>query len=166
VISKIPTNFPVDETATMAIAGMGTPDLTDSYGSFSYFTSDTWEHYPDISGGTVHYVEVRDNRVDAELLGPENTFASHEEGSNDPHASKAKAPFTVYIDSERNVVRLEIQGRTVILNVGEYSDWIPVDFELMPMIASARAISIISMKRWTSWSERFCPLRKTRIPWY
>ncbi len=137
-ISKMPTNFPVDETATMAISGMGTPDLTDSYGSFSYFTSDTWEHYPDISGGTVHYVEVRDNKVDAELLGPENSFASHEEGSNDPHAGKAKAPFSVYIDSERDVVRLEIQGRTVILNVGEYSDWIPVDFELMPMIASAR----------------------------
>ena len=29
-ISKIPTNYPVEETATKSIAGMGTPDLVDS----------------------------------------------------------------------------------------------------------------------------------------
>ncbi len=137
-ISKIPTNFPVDETATKAISGMGTPDLTDSYGSFSYYTSDTWENFPDISGGTVHYVEVRDNRIDGELLGPENSFAEHENTDSDPYATKAKAPFSVYIDPDRNVARLEIQGRTVVLNVGEYSDWIPIDFEVMPVVATVR----------------------------
>ena len=62
-ISKVPTNFPVDETATKAIAGMGTPDLIDSYGSFSYYTSDPFEHYSGISGGIVQYVEVNQNVV-------------------------------------------------------------------------------------------------------
>ena len=42
---------------------MGTPDLIDSYGSFSYYTSHRLELYGEISGGTVDYVEVEGNRV-------------------------------------------------------------------------------------------------------
>jgi len=48
-VSRIRPNFPVDETATYAISGMGTPDLTDAYGMFSYYTSDPFETYPNVS---------------------------------------------------------------------------------------------------------------------
>ena len=90
-ISKIPTNFPVDETATKGIAGMGTPDLIDSYGSFSYWTSDPFEHYPDISGGTVQYVDVNQNVIRAQLLGPVNSLVTPS-GSQDPFADIVKIP--------------------------------------------------------------------------
>jgi predicted AlkP superfamily phosphohydrolase/phosphomutase len=138
-VSKIPTNYPVDESATLAISGMGTPDLTDSYGSFSYFTSDTWEHYPDISGGTVQYVEVRDNRVDAKLLGPEVSDPAHNTTA-DPFASKAKIDFTCWLDAERKAVRIDIQGHSLVLNEGEYSDWVPVSFEVLPVIGTVGGI--------------------------
>lgn len=138
-VSKVPTNFPVDETATKAIAGMGTPDLTDSYGSFSYFTTDTWEHYPDISGGTVQYVEIRGDRVDATLLGPDVNDPAHNTAS-DPYASKAKVDFTCWLDRERKAVRLDIQGQSVVLNEGEYSDWVSVEFEVLPVIGTVGGI--------------------------
>ena len=138
-VSKIPTNFPVDETATHAIAGMGTPDLIDSYGSFSYWTSDPFEHYPDISGGTVQYVDVDRNRVRAQLLGPVNSLRSPS-GSNEPFADHVKVPFTVYLDPKEDAVRIDIQGETLVLNVGEYSRWVPVQFDLLPVLGSASGI--------------------------
>lgn len=145
-LSKVPTNFPVDETATKAISGMGTPDLTDSYGCFSFFTSDPWEHYPDLSGGIVQHVEVRGNRVEANLLGPENTLSSTTNTTQAPYASKVKVPFTVYLDPDRDVVRLDIQGHTILLKRGEYSDWVTIDFELLPVIGSVRGITRFMVK--------------------
>ena len=53
-VIKIPTNFPVDDTATRALSGMGTPDLADSFGRFNYFTTDRQELYPGLTGGIVH----------------------------------------------------------------------------------------------------------------
>jgi len=138
-ISKIPTNFPVDETATKGIAGMGTPDLIDSYGSFSYWTSDPFEHYPGISGGTVQYVDVNQNVVRAQLLGPVNSLVTPS-GSQDPFADNVRVPFTVYLDSKEDAVRLEIQGETLVLNRGEYSRWVPVQFDLLPILGSASGI--------------------------
>ena len=138
-ISKIPTNFPVDETATKGIAGMGTPDLIDSYGSFSYWTSDPFEHYPDISGGTVQYVDVNQNVVRAQLLGPVNSLVTPS-GSQDPFADNVKIPFTVYLDPKEDAVRIEIQAETLVLNQGEYSPWVPVQFDLLPVLGSASGI--------------------------
>lgn len=139
-VSRIPTNFPVDESATYAISGMGTPDLTDAYGMFSYYTSDPFETYPNISGGTVHYVDVKKNVVRAELLGPENTLRTPKPTAGDPHANKAKLPFTVYLDPSNQAARIDIGGRSVVLKKGEFSEWVKVEFELLPIIGSVSGI--------------------------
>jgi predicted AlkP superfamily phosphohydrolase/phosphomutase len=139
-VSRIPTMFPADETATYAITGMGTPDLTDAYGMFSYYTSDPFETYPNISGGTVHYVDVKRNVVRAELLGPENTLRTPKPTAGDPYANKAKLPFTVYLDPRNQAARIDINGRSVVVKKGEFSDWVKVDFELLPLIGTVSGI--------------------------
>jgi predicted AlkP superfamily phosphohydrolase/phosphomutase len=147
-ISKIPTNYPVDETATKAIAGMGTPDLTDAYGVFSYYTSDPFEDYPNLSGGVVHYVDVVDNEVRADVLGPVNSLKPAVDTSRDPYANTTKAPFEVYLDPVRNdVVRLDIQGQSLLLKVGEYSDWVNLSFELLPLVGSVSGIARFLVKQ-------------------
>jgi predicted AlkP superfamily phosphohydrolase/phosphomutase len=143
-ISRIPTNFPVDETATRAIAGMGTPDLIDSYGSFSYYTSHRLELYGDISGGTVQYVEVRDGRVDAVLPGPVNTLVDPPPGWR---VNQASAPFTVHLDPDRDAVLLRIGGRSLLLEKGEYSDWIKVEFTLLPLLGRVSGIVRFLLKQ-------------------
>lgn len=139
-VSRIPTNFPVDEAATYGISGMGTPDLTDAYGMFSYYTSDPFETYPNLSGGTVHYVDVKQNVVRAELLGPENTLRTPKPTAGDPYANKAKLPFTVYLDPRNDAARIDINGRSVVVKKGEFSDWVKVDFELLPLIGTVSGI--------------------------
>jgi predicted AlkP superfamily phosphohydrolase/phosphomutase len=141
VVSKIPTNFPIDDSATYAISGMGTPDLTDAYGMFSYYTSDEFELYPDLSGGRVFYVDVRDNTVRANLVGPENSLRRPPAGSRDPLANSVKVPFTAYLDPDHDVVRIDVQGQTVVLNKGEYSDWVKLEFEMLPVLGAASGIA-------------------------
>ncbi len=128
-IIKVPTNFPVEETATRAISGMGTPDLVDSFGQFCYFTSDPDERYDNISGGIVTPVRVISGRVDAEISGPPHPL-------NRALTKNMTVPFQVYVDPTEPVVRIDIQGKSIVLLEGEFSDWVQLDFEVLPLLES------------------------------
>ncbi len=137
-VIKIPTNFPVDDTATRAVSGMGTPDLVDSFGMFGYYTTDRGEEYPDISGGRVHYVRSRRGRVQSRLFGPENSI--------DKTAGAATVPFTVDVDPEHNAARIEVQGRLLAIRQGEYSDWVKVRFDFVKWLAGVSGICRFYLK--------------------
>jgi predicted AlkP superfamily phosphohydrolase/phosphomutase len=137
-VSKIPTNYPVDDTATMAISGMGTPDLTDAYGVFSYFTSDPFEDYPGMEGGTVQYVDINSGVVHANLLGPVNGLKTLQDDSRDPYVNTTKIPFTAYLDSDAGGARIDVQGQTILLMRGQYSPWVSLEFELLPIVGTVR----------------------------
>jgi len=145
-ISKVPTNFPVEETATKAIAGMGTPDLVDSYGVFSYYTSDPFEDYPNLEGGEVLYVDVNQNVVRSNLLGPVNSLVTPKDTSKDPYANTAKIPFTVYLDPKADGARIDVQGQSILLKRGEYSPWVKLNFDLLPVIGSVSGIARFLLK--------------------
>lgn len=131
-IIKIPTNFPVDDTATRALSGMGTPDLSDSLGRFNYYTSDPGEEYPGLTGGAVHRVEVKNGRVATELPGPSNSLRKD--------GAETRVPFTVDVDKSNDAVLLEIQGRRILLQKGEYSDWVGVRFDLASWLVGVSGI--------------------------
>jgi predicted AlkP superfamily phosphohydrolase/phosphomutase len=139
-VSKIPTNYPVDESATYALAGMGTPDLAGAYGQFTYYTSNQFEHYPDVEGGFVLYVEPG-NVQHLELIGPQNPLVTP-----GGVVSEAKLPFSVYLDPDRDLARLEIQGQSVILEKGKLSEWVKVSFEMMPHLSSVGGIARFLLK--------------------
>ena len=145
-IIKVPTNFPVEDTATRAISGMGTPDVTDAYGMFSYFTSDYMEEYPGISGGRVFYVDEIDGTVHANLVGPMDSFHAERDNTEDEYINYARVPFTVHIDPSNPVARLDIQGQRIFLQKGEYTDWIRLNFEMLPMLGSVSGICRFYLK--------------------
>ena len=138
-VIKIPTNFPVDDTATRAVSGMGTPDLTDSFGRFNYYTSDPDEAYPGLTGGRVHRVAVRRGRVEATLAGPENAIRKS--------AEELGIPFTVDVDASNPAVLVVIQGQRFLLQEGEYSDWIAARFDMVPWLASVSGICRFYLKQ-------------------
>ncbi len=145
-VIKIPTNFPVEETATRAVSGMGTPDLIDSFGMFHYFTSDRSEKYEDLSGGHVLYVDVRDHRAEAQLYGPVNTLRKPKDDSSNPLVNNTRIPFTVHVDPSADVVRIDVQGRRIVLAKGEYSDWVHLRFEMLPLFGSVSGIARFYLK--------------------
>jgi hypothetical protein len=59
---RMPTNYPPLE-AGKAIAGMGTPDLRGTFGTFAFYTDDPEEMSRSVSGGRIVKVPMFQNRA-------------------------------------------------------------------------------------------------------
>lgn len=124
-IIRMPANFPPSGTATRELSGMGTPDLLGTYGTFSFYSSMPFAFAGrTLSGGTGHQVRLANGVVEARIDGPPNPFRTDGE--------KLSAPFRVYVDASRPVAKLVVADVERVLQVGEWSDWIPVSFRMAP----------------------------------
>lgn len=139
-IFKIPSNFPpVEMTNGVAISGMGTPDLLGTYGTFYLFTDAPQEIDEDLSGGKVFPVQVRNYAVTTEIEGPPNTFIE-EERNGKPFHPTASIPLEVLIDPDQELVEIKVQDHDILLPKGEFSDWVRLEFEVLPYMHSLSAI--------------------------
>jgi predicted AlkP superfamily phosphohydrolase/phosphomutase len=124
-IIRIPANFPPSGTATRELSGMGTPDLRGTYGEFSFYTSKLFAFAgEDIAGGDVYEVDIYDGVVEAKLYGPDNPFLIETE--------KLTSEFTVYLDPVDPVAKIVAGSEEVVLREGEWSEWVPVEFPMIP----------------------------------
>ena len=124
-VIRMPANFPPSGTATRELSGMGTPDLMGGYGTFFFYTSKLFAFAgEDIGGGEIHEVDVIDGVVEASLYGPPNPFLIEEED--------IESSFVVYIDPVDPVAKLVAGTEERILREGEWTDWVPVEFDLIP----------------------------------
>lgn len=124
-IVRMPANFPPSGSATRELSGMGTPDILGTYGTFSLYTSDPSAFSAAPPGGRVLGVNVEDHIVRGTIEGPDNPFL------RDPETMSAA--FTVFVDPETPVAKLALGDEERILKVGEWSDWLPVEFPVAPL---------------------------------
>jgi predicted AlkP superfamily phosphohydrolase/phosphomutase len=128
-VSRIPANFPPSGSATRELSGMGTPDLLGTYGTFAFYTSNPAALAKKVSGGRVYEVHPEDNLVTARLFGPANPFRVDK--------AKVTSEFRVHLDPVEPVAKLVVGDAERVLQEGEWSDWIPVEFPLVPTQALA-----------------------------
>ncbi len=138
-VLRVPANFPPSETEAVTLSGMGTPDLTGGYGSFSYFTDDRIERTRDVPGGRIVKVVVRDQVADCLIQGPSNSFQADE--------SSTEVPFQVFLDPERLVAKIDIQDQVFVLSEGEWSEWVAVRFDMLPHVVDVAGICRFYLKR-------------------
>jgi predicted AlkP superfamily phosphohydrolase/phosphomutase len=138
-IFRMPSNFPPVKARGKTLSGMGTPDLRGSYGTFSFYTDDPLAAAGTVEGGQIIPVQVEASQVAARLIGPDNTFRR---GS-----PPALEPFTVSIDPLEPVARFEVQDEKFVLREGEWSDWIHVQFQLIPFIGNVKGICRFYLKQ-------------------
>jgi predicted AlkP superfamily phosphohydrolase/phosphomutase len=138
-VYRIPANFPPIAAKGETLSGMGTPDLRGTYGTFTFYTDDPTAVAGAVEGGEVVQVEVENNRVTSRLIGPDNTFRR-----NSPPATE---PFTVDVDPLAAVARVAFQNQQLVLKEGEWSRWLPVEFQLVPLIGNVRGICRFYLKQ-------------------
>ena len=131
-IFRIPSNFPPVPAKGKTLSGMGTPDLRGTYGTFSFYTDDPAAVAGAVEGGQIIPVLVENSRVTANLIGPDNSFRK---GS-----PAAEEPFSVAVDPLESVAKVTVQGREFVLREGEWSDWIRVEFQLVPFLANVKGM--------------------------
>ena len=124
-IIRIPANFPPTGTASYELSGMGTPDIVGTYGTFSFYTSVLFAFSgQSISGGNVYEAWAEDNVVQTKLYGPDNPFLTEQ--------TPVSTDFSVYLDPTKPMAKLVVGNEERLLEVGKFSDWVPVEFELIP----------------------------------
>ena len=129
-IIRMPANFPPSGSAYRELSGMGTPDVLGTPGYYSFYTTMP-ERITANTEALIERVQVRDGIVEAELLGPPNPLLIESED--------LKAPFTVYVDDEYLVAKIVVGQEEFILQQGEWSEWVPVEFEMIPYVQSINA---------------------------
>ena len=138
-ILRVPANFPPAGESAQQLSGMGTPDLQGTYGVFSFYTQDPEPFAGEVSGGKVIPLAVRNHRFQARLMGPPNPFRTDVE--------QASLSFQGTVDPESRVVRIELGGRRFLLQEGNWSQWVEVEFELVPFLHSVRGICRFYLKQ-------------------
>jgi predicted AlkP superfamily phosphohydrolase/phosphomutase len=137
-ILRMPTDFPPFDCGGHALAGMGTPDLRGTFGTFAFFTDDEQWKDRKLSGGEVSVVRLKNHHATLRLPGPANTLRTTQPATH--------TEIDVHVDPEKPVARFEIGGRRIVLMQGEWSDWIPVQFPLISHVASAEGMVRIYAK--------------------
>jgi len=123
-IIRMPANFPPSGSATHELSGMGTPDILGGYGTFSFFTTNPDRFSKSVSGGKVYEARVRDGKFDGKLIGPDNPFLVEK--------TKVESEFEVFLDPVDDTVKLVVGDEERVLSVGDWTDWLPVEFPLVP----------------------------------
>ena len=108
---------------------METPDLRGTQSTFTFYTDDPNETTHAVSGGLIDKVSLANGHADLKLEGPPNSLRKDR--------AYVSVSISVDIDKDRPVARFRIGDRMTVLQQGEWSDWVPIDFPLLPYIASA-----------------------------
>ena len=128
-IVKAPSNFPPGEDeGAEAVSGMGTPDLLGTYGTFSLLTTDpAWEGR-EVKGGRVVSLRRDPDERDtcrATLEGPPHPLRADER--------PLSTPVELAVDGRARSALLRIGKSRTLLAEGEWSDWIPISFDILPV---------------------------------
>ncbi len=152
-VFRIPVNFPPTENVPKhkSFSGMGTPDITGSPRTFSYYTTKMPSNAKDFSGGKAYQVRAVDNTVEAKLHGPTNPFRRFPQKDKRSTTVTYENPeceldFQVYLDPERKVAKFVVGSEEFILKEKEWSDWIPVTFEGVPYFVPIHSIARFYLK--------------------
>jgi predicted AlkP superfamily phosphohydrolase/phosphomutase len=130
-IIHMPANYPPVESGT-ALSGMGTPDLRGTQGTFSFFTDNLDIFVGSVPGGRILRAEVLQGHAELNIEGPPNSLRKDRR--------YAAVNVKVDIDPDQPLARIAAGDAMAIIREGEWSEWIPVDFVLIPHLATVHGM--------------------------
>lgn len=148
-IFKVPANFPPGQMehgwqwnpfaacacSMRAFAGMGTPDILGTYGTFTYYTDGPYTvpaHMEDggytlvageeleVSGGRIVSTILERGQAQLTVRGPDSGGRLYEE------------TFEIYVDRAQGAIEVVWDEQRQVLKEGEWSQWLSVDYGRRP----------------------------------
>ena len=128
-IWRIPANFPVERSEGVSFSGMMTPALDSAYGECSFYTTST-DRKTQLRYDKAEKLEEFEGTIYTTIQGPSNPF---KEGN-----PSEQLAFKIYVDREAEAVVIyagdpEDDVEKVVLRPGEWSDFLRMDFQLLPL---------------------------------
>ncbi len=137
-VYRIPGNYPVPASEALTLSGMGTVDMRGEYGKYTWYTDDAFTKLKDHKAD-LEFVTVDDEDLDGtpdtvhtKLRGPPDIF--HLEPGQLPGKNDyLVTDLTVHVDPEEDVLWIRVGGSETIVREGEFSEWLNVSFDALPM---------------------------------
>jgi predicted AlkP superfamily phosphohydrolase/phosphomutase len=136
-VYRFPGNYPVPASSAKVLAGMGTVDMRGGYGTYTLLADHPAP--PDDPKGDIQRVSVQDfdldgtpETVEATLKGPPDLFRL-KPGEVPGPGDYLTTRITVHLDPDTDTAVLKVGSQDVLLRAGEWSDWVQVEFEALPM---------------------------------
>lgn len=129
-IWRIPANFPVDPSEGVSFSGMMTPALDSAYGQCTFYTTDASKKVT-LDYSKVQQLQEFEGLIEGTSIeGPANLF---KEGN-----PSERLAFRMYVDRQADAVILYAgdpggEVEKVVLRPGEWSDFLRLDFDLLPL---------------------------------
>lgn len=127
-IWRMPINFPVEASKGVSFPGMMTPALDSAYGECSFYTTDPLRTV-EIDYDKLQQVTEYDGKIVASLQGPGNPFHTYPPGE----AAHESIALTILVDRQANAAVIDTGLEKVVLQPGQWSHFLQVDFEMLPM---------------------------------
>lgn len=116
-VLRVPVTFPPDDISRM-LSGMGVPDLLGTQGTFTMYS------VRDMEGENARVLKVNPTggRVETKFEGPADPLSQDSEPLTVPLSIEAAGP---------SKVRIELDDTELTLSVGDWSEWVPLDFPIL-----------------------------------
>lgn len=149
---RMPINYPVTAGKGVSFPGMMTPAVDSAYGEATLYTTNVATAQG--NEGRRKQLRFRDEKCQTVIQGPVNSFkddkvnvtATEEVDGESVEKTKqvvvpavATVPLTIYRDMKGQAAALIIDGKAIVLKVGQWSDFVSVNFSMLPMGASDMA---------------------------
>ncbi|HEV3023419.1 MAG TPA: alkaline phosphatase family protein, partial [Pirellulales bacterium] len=131
----LPSNYPPSPSLHghhRSIAGMGTPDMLGTYGTYQHFAENNSPEAADEGVGKRLPLVFEDDRADATIIGPTNTLLEK--------PAPISVAMTIHRDRAADAALIEIEGERILLKAGQWSRWTRLKFELSWYAPSAGGI--------------------------
>jgi predicted AlkP superfamily phosphohydrolase/phosphomutase len=142
-VYRIPGNFPTPPSEARVLGGMGTVDVRGGFGTYTLYTDRPVED--DDPKGDIELVQLQDLDLDGKpdtatgiLRGPPDQF--HLEPGQIPSKNDyLSLGVTIHLGADRQSAVIEVADQRVLLLEGEWSNWLELSFEALPMGLSSIA---------------------------
>ena len=136
-VFRIPGNFPTPPSDAKVLDGMGTVDIRGGFGTYTLYTDVPPED--ENPKGDIEYVSIQDLDLDGKadtatsvLRGPPDQFHM-EPGALPRDSDYLSRGVTFHVSRGRDTVAIEVVGQTTLLKRGEWSAWLEIGFDALPM---------------------------------
>jgi predicted AlkP superfamily phosphohydrolase/phosphomutase len=123
-IVRMPANYPPVPGRGNSLSGMGTPDLRGTSGTFMFFSTRKEFRPGDVSGGELRRFQIAGNRLRARVIGPANSLRQE--------SPSLSATLEIIPDPQNAVALIRGGTKDILVNAGEWSDWVKLEFEQLP----------------------------------
>src|SRR5438105_1225617 len=117
-VIRVPVTFPPEKFDGVLLSGMCVPDLKGTQGTFC-LCSTRVQGDKFREGGVRIPIQRSGSKFHSYIPGPENPLGT---------GGELRLSFEIHPDAKRDCARISVDTESVILKLGEYSEWVPVKF--------------------------------------